>query len=522
MDHLPNELILEIIGYLSCKDVHHALSISLVNRRFHDLANEIIYNTFSMARQDPALFLRSLVSSSDLGKYIKHLNWAEHTAKCQGSVKKLTDADYHQLENRLAEVRNSTDAYCGFLRISHLQDDLSLDTILCFTPRVEAITLTLRIQQHRPVSFKALALHPSLFINLRQMIVRGPMRIWDVLPLFTVPSLRSLSLAKIQINRNRPQNCEDDSESFLSRLAEEGSYIENFQVVDCYTDSKKIVKLLEFFVSLKSFDFKLFEGRYGPDGVVEFGTVLRGLLNQHNSLESLCLRDYRLVEAGALEVLKDCRHLRRLDLNVPTFFSDHTLIVEPNSLSAFLRHLPNTLQELTLRINDEDGADGQGPSKGVADVLEVLAPTFPEMFPALTKLIIAEWDPLLGIFPCQTQLQSLQLAFADTGIEFVSRPHSSLSMNTDVYALDYIEEGWLWVQAITEDGKWVKDISRGEHLVNMEIWDFKAPGPGDWVEVNKDEMSENDSDAEGLNEYTAEQPVWYWNKLHADGLGSRI
>jgi hypothetical protein len=470
-----------------------------------------------MKRQDPALFLRSLALSSNLGKYVKHLDWAEHATKCQ----RLTDVDYRQLEDRLAEVQNSTDVYCDFLQMSHLQDDLSLDTILCFTPRVEAITVTLQIRHHRHVPFKALTLHPNLFTNLRQMTIHGPMRIWDVLPLLTVPSLRSLSLTNIKINRNRPQNSEDDSGSFFSRLGEEGSYIENFQVAANFADSKEIVKLLEFFHNLKSFDFELFEGRSGPDDVVEFEALLRGLLKQHNSLESLRIRDYRLVEARALELLKYCRHLRRLDLNVPTFFRDHTLIVEPNSLSAFLRHMPNTLQELTLKINDEDDGDGDGPSKGVADVLQALAPTLPAIFPALTKLIIAEWDPLLGVFPCQTQLQPLQLAFAGTSIEFVSRPHSWTSMNMDVYALDYIEEGWLWIQAMDEDGKWVKDILGGECLAITDVWCMDMPGPGDWVEIDTDMGMEDDPGAEMLNEYTVEQPVWYWNKLHPDGLGSR-
>ncbi|KAF1940471.1 hypothetical protein EJ02DRAFT_379657 [Clathrospora elynae] len=513
MDDLPNELILQIFNSLFVDGCHDIWNLSRVDRRFNRLANDLTYNRYSCERGDPRLLIRTLASSKSLANCVKLVQWNfDHDGDALKSIRTLTPAECRQVEGKLVQLQSSPGEEGTNSQTFSLEGRLALGTLLLFTPRIETLVVMMPSHGKEQESWiKPLVLHSRLFANLSRVVICGPLRIRDVLPLFTMPPLRHVDLSYVTIDRNRHQNWKDINEGVFHQLDQEGSSVEHFVVTQCYTDMVDILRLLKSFRGLKTFHFEHVEGGQRNDEVVDVQTLLNGLLYQRNFLECLHLRDCRKVDLSVLEVLKELEHLRYLNLDATNFFADYEDLTDPQLLSAFMRHLPNNLLKLSLQANDNIEGDGDAPSAPLGDALKAVAPTVRTLFPVLKELAIVGWDPLQGNFPCQTQLKLLQRAYAKSDVRFVSCPEPS-AHEDNLHGLDNVEEGWVWIQAISEDeGKWMRSIEGGwvnyrnvvcddeeEDWVNISIINFDWPGyPGDAV----------------VDEYSVEQPLWYWEKL---------
>jgi hypothetical protein len=191
-----------------------------------------------------------------------------------------------------------------------------------------------------------------------------------------------------------------------------------------FTNATDIAELLKLVRNLQTFDFEQ-QAVHGAEPVY-FRNLLHDITHQYRSLTSLRLGDSSTIpDLCVLEILKDLNHLQFLELDVTITLMPHDQMTGSRSLSALLRHLPTQLEELALIANDPD-SDDLRPSTVFVNALHTIAPTTNTIFPALNKLAIINWDPLLGTFPCQIQLKALQLAFATAHVKFVSRPLDSL------------------------------------------------------------------------------------------------
>jgi hypothetical protein len=501
MEDLPNELVLEIFEYLFQTDVRYLWNISLANRRLHRLAKELIYSTYSLDHGDPALFIRALASSPGLQDCVQDVSWDCRRKNNYTLV--TSDAfqfgqDFTPSERRYLEDKVGYGSSLGMAglnqRFAFLGEESYLGTFLMFTPKVQTITVAIPSKwNHHAFWFKS-ALTSPMFAHLKKACIVGPMRIQNILPLLLIPSLRTLELRNVEVNRNLvqqgvPFEWKTNGE-IVRRIQSEGSDLEHIYLHGFSIEPTEILRLLKSIRSLKTFEFECMQG-YNVDAKV-YVNLLQGVMLHYKSLSSLSLTvGFTAADLSKLKALKDLEHLRFLEFELNEF-DEPMMDVD---LRTFLGHLPSQLEELVLNFNfmqvyDDD--DTRMPPAESTDTLHSVAPMINTILPALKKLVVGGWDPLLGHFPCQTQLKAMHIDFANAGVEFVSRPrtppHTPVDdkhEGLDLYALDYVEEDWLWVQWIWNHD-WIQSQS-GSPVNNWRINYLVSDGE-DWVMIQKNSL----------------------------------
>ena len=525
MDDLPNELIIEIASYLEDPSLQSTVwSLANVNRRFYSLLIRSLYTAYSSYRGEPELFLRTISSASDLGHSVKYVSWDHndgHRLSLASKTRSVSTTE--QIASKLRTLGSPSAQELAPL-FSHLVSaeikftDTFLCTLLLFTPNVKALEIAnTKWWPNHTHWLKPVAENGHLFTHLTEANVCGPLRINNVLPLFTVPSLRVARLTNISVNRDRlrPGIAEEweTNQDYWKRLHKEGSFVEHLHVIQCYSGTVDVMKLLGVFHRLKLFSFDNCEGRTDADDMY---SVLRACVRHNKSLESLRLRDWHeYADAYCLHPLRKFQNLKSLNIALPTFGVQRLSEEDPERLKNLLECLPVCLEELMLVANDIEG-DQYSPCDEFVDTLLAVAPSVPSMLPNLRLLAITDWGPLLDIFPCQTQLTALESAFAINSIKFLSLP--SLEFWGDcVYSLDHVEPDWVWVQPYQlETGKWLQDLNWGRAVsrLNVEVDDVEEDP--DWLIVWSRIDTEGWGSQSIMDEYSSEQPIWYWNQLHPE------
>jgi hypothetical protein len=501
MEDLPNELVLEIFEYLFQTDVRYLWNISLANRRLHRLAKELIYSTYSLDHGNPALFIRALASSPGLQDCVQDVSWDCRRKNNYTLV--TSDAfqfgqDFTPSERRYLEDKVGYGSSLGMAglnqRFAFLGEESYLGTFLMFTPKVQTITVAIPSKwNHHAFWFKS-ALTSPMFAHLKKACIVGPMRIQNILPLLLIPSLRTLELRNVEVNRNLvqqgvPFEWKTNGE-IVRRIQSEGSDLEHIYLHGFSIEPTEILRLLKSIRSLKTFEFECMQG-YNVDAKV-YVNLLQGVMLHYKSLSSLSLTvGFTAADLSKLKALKDLEHLRFLEFELNE-------VDEPMmdvDLRTFLGHLPSQLEELVLNFNfmqvyDDD--DTRMPPAESTDTLHSVAPMINTILPALKKLVVGGWDPLLGHFPCQTQLKAMHIDFANADVQFVSRPrtppHTPVDdkhEGLDLYALDYVEEDWLWVQWIWNHD-WIQSQS-GSPVNNWRI-NYLVSDEEDWVMIQKNSL----------------------------------
>jgi hypothetical protein len=166
--------------------------------------------------------------------------------------------------------------------------------------------------------------------------------------------------------------------------------------------------------------------------------------------------------------------------------------------------------------------DGDVSIIGSLEVLLKIAPTTHTILPALQKFATVGWHPFLAMFPCQTKRAALQEAFAKGGITYVSQPHLEDEVRDDIYCLDYVERDWVWVQPASCDTlKWKKGFGRNDlgWVCLHTILCWEEEDEDDWMNITTIEERGTTYTTESsdmiMDQYMAEQPVWYWEELQA-------
>jgi hypothetical protein len=329
-------------------------------------------------------------------------------------------------------------------------------------------------------------INSPIFANLKTARIVGPMRIQNVLSLFLIPSLRTLDLKDVEADRNLVEQGVafewETNDEIVRRIQREGSDLDDLYVHGFHIDMSEMLRLLKSIRSLKT--FKLLHVS-GAEDVEYFQVALPGIMHHFNSLTSLSLLvGLTAADLGMLKPLEDLKHLRFLEYG----FSERSerQITSPEDLRTFLGHLPSQLEELVLNVLNPCG-DENRPSAEFTDTLHSVAPTINTILPALKELVVGGWDPILGLFTCQTQWKAMQLDFAKAGVKLVSRPWTiprepgyDEHYNLGLYALDYVEEDWVWVQWIW-DREWVHNRD-GHPVDNWEIMCLVSDEE-DWVMI---------------------------------------
>ncbi|KAF5848399.1 hypothetical protein GGP41_005776 [Bipolaris sorokiniana] len=466
MEALPNELLLEIIKQLFLEAFSTVLNIGLVNRRLHRLTNELLYSTYSLDRGNPALFIRTLASWPAHARRIQSLEWdcrPVHNNSLVTSDAFRFPGDLAPIERRnITKALGSKNPYETDDLNSILMDagtDAYLNLFLSFAPDVCDIRIAIPSKWNYHAVWFTSSLGLRILSNLNKAYIVGPMRIRNVIPLFLVPSLRILTLDHVAHDRNRVLRGTFKwygHDAAIQRLRKEKSWVESFHLQKCSTDTVEIAQLMPLFGRLKTFEFE-FTGHDKDEANTTITHFVHSITNQSNSLKSLFLKDFRLaLDPTALKGLSKLEHMDFLLLDMTMMCGSYLQKTTVESLSSVLQHLPKRLQHLHLIANDPDGEELK-PSTAFTDALHGIAPIMKSILPALHTLKIADWDPLLGTFTCQTQVKAIQLAFAKIGVDFLWQPRDILindSNENDIITLEGKEEGWIWVQWVDSDELW--------------------------------------------------------------------
>ena len=462
MDNLPNELLLEIFSQLSLDDRLNVLPVSLVNRRFHELANELLYSSYSVAQADPALFIRAIASSPNLGRCVQDVNWdcrsrnnyALVTSDAIRFSEDFSTAEGHYIRETLG-VRGSLDMRDLNKRFNDLGAESYLYAFLSFTPRVSTLNVAVPSLWNRHMYWFKPALDSQMFANLHKAYIVGPMHIRNLLPLFLVPSLRTLILEYTVYDRNLVRRGVQyewsmNSEVF-ERLQREGSWVENFHLTHCFEPIPEITWLMGVFHNLKTFEVQHLEDCV-LDPEVNLRMLMQAFQRQRKSLTSLSIAaHHRTLDPSILEPLKVLTHVESLSLDI----SPETEEAERNiclKLSSDLSGcLPRNVEHFRLIANNLRSEEMLlAPSSTFVDALLAFSHTVKVVFPNLRTLAVDEWDPLLSSFACQTQIKILQQAFAGKGVELLARPSARSIYADDEYGTSFedVEEGWVCVKWI--------------------------------------------------------------------------
>ncbi|EUC40216.1 hypothetical protein COCMIDRAFT_9865 [Bipolaris oryzae ATCC 44560] len=326
MEALPNELLLEIIKELFLEAFSTALNIGLVNRRLHRLTNELLYSTYSLSRGNPALFIRTLASWPAHARRIQSLEWDCRPAHNNS----LITSDAFRFPGDLARIERRNIAKALDPEIPYAADDLNsilmdagtdayLNLFLAFAPDVCDIRIVIPSKwNYRAVWFKP-ASDLRILSNLNKAYIVGPMRIRNVIPLFLLPSLRSLTLDHVVYDRNRvlPGIFKwPEYNAALHRLRKQKSWVESFHIQKCSVDTVEIARLMPLFGHLKTFEFE-FTGHEKDEANPTITHFVHSISNQSNSLTSLFLKDFRLaLDQTALKGLSKLGHLDFLLLDM--------------------------------------------------------------------------------------------------------------------------------------------------------------------------------------------------------------
>ena len=190
LDSLPEELILAILSHV--RTLSALANLSLTNRRLHRLSLPPLYYTFPGRHSE--LFLRTVSHSPSLADYTKVAIWQREPR----TVSHISTLEKQHIINRLNElcVPHGTDLASQFAKFGKSEEYWYFEILLLFCANAEEV----RVQESwlwddHHYWFKSLSpfFNPLCDSKLRRVCIEGPMRIENIVPLLTIPTLRECS-----------------------------------------------------------------------------------------------------------------------------------------------------------------------------------------------------------------------------------------------------------------------------------------------------------------------------------------
>jgi hypothetical protein len=565
MEKLPDELLIAVFDCLSVDDDASDPTISpenwpspplhakwystwalcRVNKRFHRIVNARLYSTYRFSVGHPELFLRTISTSPGLASCVKRIIWGIGRDSSAFQRDLLTSGEKRQIVAGLRHLEHlsATRLADRFTDLVSSDSDLYLSTILLFTPLIEELFIDGTNDWAWKQSWLKLATaNPQYLAKLRKVTVRGHPHIRNILPLLTVPTLRTLRVTRVGLEigdlyfETRPQYIEWDADDELRRPSND----EVPQVEDIHLAGPYLQTVGGFFGyakrcgNLKSFHVE-WTGTGSNHRPTAYKALIRLFDHHLERLEHISIRDATRdhVDSAAklLSCLRGIKRLRSLTINLINFLPwgrgsrpnpQVPNVLQVHHLQEILISLPKSIEDLNLCMDGTEVFDGDVSIVGSLEVLLKIAPTIRTILPALQRFATVGWHPFLAMFPCQTKRAALQETFVKAGVTYVSQPHSELEIRDDIYCLNYVERDWVWVQPATRDTlKWKKGFGRNDldWVCLHTVFCWKEEEEDDWMNITTIEERGTRSTTESsdmvMDQYMAEQPLWYWEKLQA-------
>jgi hypothetical protein len=337
-----------------------------------------------------------------------------------------------------------------------------LEFFLFFTPRVEKL-LVYDVWQWDDHSywFESLAANPTLFENLKSVTLHGPLRLQNIVPLLTLPSIRNMELSQVINMRREPGRTfpwTDGRDDYLEKRLAHGSSLERLILRE---SDILFSSAIEFFKSLRKLKNLTYEHVPNdltyPTGWLSFAIESMGEIyhGQDCSLEHYRLRDKHILVEGNVCLLF-ARSVESSEDLQPVLQKLRFLDIGPCDLASFIgagntlteqkivEYLPRTLE--TLHIQWANAIDWDHQLPPFLDFLLSLArAAAASSNMKLRHVAIVDWPGLAGWFPFPDKLLELQRAYEEMGMDFTVL-YEDINDGEPLEVLDDVEPEWLWVQ----------------------------------------------------------------------------
>lgn len=465
LDQLPDELIMELLAHIEPWDLQTFHALNTTDRRFHRLSLRHLYS--ANIPRNPEKFLCTIalpppLGSPELASFVEHFTWSGalipemlHEDKKLLLASQLASLEEHGTVSGTATiVRNLRSPKLLTASFWHL------DLILLFTPRIKSVEVfdAWHWDDHK-YWFSTLAANPNRMSNLSSITIHGPLRLENVLPLFSLPSLRDLTLIEaVDMRRNLDTPFEwedgnspnlltgDPERSCLERLTLRRSCI-NSGLVDYLPLQLPWLKALIW----ESADHELAVDPWEALDGVTFTKLIHNLsLNQDSMLETLRIRDEGFLSKSWIHGEDGPTHnpillskVRHLDIGPVSLH-----FVQDVDIGLIIGLLTPALETLHIQYSASENHQGIiGHFRDtVFKALKLHAPL---------KRAAIVWRPLAGWLPFDKSARKLQADLRALGIEFTV-------VYEDVFGEEPLvtmegEEGWLLVQKTGAFENYIQD-----------------------------------------------------------------
>lgn len=451
---LPSELILAILSHISSPIPLAAFC--LANRHLYRLTLPFLYRTFPGRNSE--LFLRTISHHPQLAAYTKNAVWQQE----RKTISRIDMLEKQHIINRLNElcVPHGTDLAELFAKFGKNDDYWYMEVLLLFMPNLAHLTIRESwLWDDHHYWFKSLSpyFNPLCHSKLTAATLHGPLRVENIVPLLTIPALKSLELTQVTVMRREGYRVFQWSVWPVSKvLAERSSNLEVLTLRESYVDLRLVNPVMRGVKALKSFTYE-----HVPNDLADqIANIIRPdaetlapcLARHASSLEHLRIRDMDPVDwTGIADLLFGSAPGNRDDEHAPSFPTLKTLDIGPigdmvdwpevifeavtgGKVRSLVERLPLSLQTLRMQVDRDFYVR-------VGELLKTFAYALSSARRALTVEVV-EWDPTLGWFP--DNLPLLQKTYHDLGLQLVSIAGDV----DDIYGAeplltdDESEEGW--------------------------------------------------------------------------------
>lgn len=432
---LPEELLLLILTHIT--QLPTLCALSSTTRRLHRLTLTLLYHTFPGRHSE--LFLRTVSHSPSLASHTRTATWQQE----RKSLSPIDVLEKTHIVSRLNQlcVPHGIDLAAAFAQHGRSEEYWYFETIVLFLPGLETVrVLESWLWDDHHYWFKSLStfFNPLARSCLRSAKIDGPMRIENVVPLLTIPSLRELDLSHVIVMRREGYRVFQWSVWPVSKVLPEGSSgLEVLRLRESYMEMDLLAPIVRGCRALRVFEYEhvfndLSEGAQ-MDGNLEAAALAELLQTQRKSLESVRVRmgeeahwdglPYMLYEIDSAEQAahtreSDFEKLHTLDLGPLNFSWMAPLSGLAGAVITLVDRLPGSLK--TLRFMVSYGGDD------LDLFLRAFASALSSAQHALNTVEVVDWDPMLGWFP--ENLPDLQKTYSGSKLRLKSVPRDAFEI----------------------------------------------------------------------------------------------
>ncbi|KAJ4363646.1 hypothetical protein N0V83_009942 [Neocucurbitaria cava] len=433
LNMLPDELVIMILDCLPEYDVPTMFALNNTSRRLHNLTIDRLYATFPGYNFEK--FLGTVAPPApwgcpSLALHVKEVNWQSAcgiASHLDLEVIRAISDHLKEFKIRFSSLRKTEERFTA-KRPSERTMAWYLEVFLLFVPNVERLVVMDAWHWDDHIYwFDAVLDNATHFSHLHSVTIHGPLRIQNIVPLLTLPTLRTLDLTKAEDMRQEQGKpfMWDSSPTQASRrrLGDGSSALEHLTVRNSCIDAEDFIPLFEAFRGLKSFTYEHIGTSREHDSWIDYECLVVCLEHQRTSLEHLSiLGDHHLIDEDIDElgvVLPEMTCLESLELNPPRIlYAADTPAVAANVAAKISR----SLKILTFNFKHVQASwfheDFRHEFSRFLEALAFEIGLGPRL-PNLHQIAVVNWPCHFGMDTGKRPpgFARLQKCFADVGLE---------------------------------------------------------------------------------------------------------